>query len=214
MEAAANGPRAALARGLATGRIHSAYLLSGPGEAPREAALWFVRGLACEAREGERPCETCRSCRLSTGREEIALDGAGKSGPLLRHVGDQPDLFWIERGAGDTRVRIGQVRALQAALRLRRSSGEARRAAVTADAEWRNAEAQNALLRRLEEPPPETEVASSRSSAVWKAAAEPSWPNAAYVWWKPSCLSSSIMSEATDTAVVCRRPASTLRCPT
>lgn len=164
MEAVAAEPRAVLARSLETGRIHSAYLLSGPGEAPREAALGFARALACSG-AGPEPCESCRSCGLSTGREEIPLDGTGKSGPLLRHLGDHPDLFWIERGAGDTRVRIGQVRALQAALRLRRS-GAARRVAVVADAEWLNQEAQNALLRLLEEPPPETTLVLVTASAA------------------------------------------------
>ena len=52
-------------------------------------------------------------------------------------------------------MRIGQIRALQAALRLRVAEG-GRRAAVIADAEWLNPEAQNALLRLLEEPPPGT----------------------------------------------------------
>jgi DNA polymerase III subunit delta' len=146
--------RTQLARQLAAGRVHSGYLLSGPGGAPRDAALWFVRALACTG-PGERPCESCRSCRRSGGREEIALDGTGRSGPLLRHVGDHPDLLWVERGAGDTRVRVGQVRALQAELRLRPSE-EGPRAAVVADAEWLNLEAQNALLRLLEEPPPRT----------------------------------------------------------
>ena len=40
--------RAQLARQLGSGRVHSAYLLSGPGAAPRSAALWFVRALVCE----------------------------------------------------------------------------------------------------------------------------------------------------------------------
>jgi DNA polymerase-3 subunit delta' len=68
-------------------------------------------------------------------------------------VGDHPDLLLVERGAGDTRVRIAQVRALQARLRLRANEG-ARKVAILADAEWLNQEAQNALLRLLEEPPP------------------------------------------------------------
>jgi DNA polymerase III delta prime subunit len=70
-------------------------------------------------------------------------------------VGDHPDLLWVERGAEDTRVRIGQIRALQAHFRLRSTEG-GRRAAVVADAELLNAEGQNALLRLLEEPPPGT----------------------------------------------------------
>jgi DNA polymerase III delta prime subunit len=153
MPSASSDTRSLLQRSLESGRIHSGYLISGPGSAPRDAALEFVRGLVCEQPPG--PCEDCVGCRRSSPREEIAIDGTGKKGPLLRHVGDHADLFWIERGDADTRVRIGQVRALQNALRLQSSEG-GRRAAVIADAEWMNQEAQNALLRLLEEPPPET----------------------------------------------------------
>jgi hypothetical protein len=101
----------------------------------------------------------------SDGREEIALDGSGRKGPLYRHIGDHADLYWLERGADDTRVRIGQIRALQGALRLQSQEG-GRRVAVIADAEWLNQEAQNALLRLLEEPPARTSlVLVSASSA-------------------------------------------------
>ncbi len=143
-----------LRRSLDSDRIHSGYLLAGVGEAPRAAALEFVRGMVC-AGEHPRPCETCAECRRSAGPEgdPIAIDGTGKKGPLFRHVGDHPDLLWVERGRDDTRVRIGQIRALQRAFGLR-SSGEGRRAAVIADAEWLNVEAQNALLHLIEEPPP------------------------------------------------------------
>jgi hypothetical protein len=144
-------PTTLLDRCIESGRLHSAYLLSGPGPEPREAALRFARAVACSGGP-PRPCESCAGCRRSRPGEEIALDGAGKTGPLLRHVGDHADLFWVERGAGDTRVRIAQIRALQHALRLRSSEG-GRRAAVIADAEWLNQESQNALLRLLEEPP-------------------------------------------------------------
>ena len=154
MSVAASDPESLLRRSLETGRIHSAYLLSGPPATTREAALRFARSLVCEA-SGARPCEACASCRRSTARQEIALDGTGKSGPLLRHIGDHADLLWVERGADDTRVRIGQIRAVQQALRLRSHEG-GHRAAVIADAEWLNQEAQNALLRLLEEPPPRT----------------------------------------------------------
>jgi DNA polymerase III delta prime subunit len=156
-----------LRRSLETGRIHSAYLVSGPGPAPREAALAFVRGIVCRGAAADppsvgtapspalRPCNACSDCQRSAEREAIALDGTGRKGPLLRHVGDHPDLVWVERGASDTRVRIAQVRALQHELGLR-AWGSGSRAAVIADAEWLNLEAQNALLRLLEEPPPRT----------------------------------------------------------
>ncbi|MGH0038037.1 MAG: hypothetical protein ACQGVK_23655 [Myxococcota bacterium] len=149
-------PTELLDRAVATGRIHSAYLLSGPGEAPREAALRTARALVCRAEPEARPCGTCLECRRS-GREvePVEIDGTGKRGPLYRHIGDHPDLIWVERGPGDTRVRIGQVRAIQAALRLGANEG-GWRVAVVADAEWLNQESQNALLRLLEEPPPQT----------------------------------------------------------
>jgi len=153
MPSATSQPAELLARSLESGRIHSAYLVSGPGEAPRALALRFMRGIVCTGRP--RPCEACPACRRSSPRDPIELDGTGKRGPLLRHVGDHADLLWVERGPDDTRVRIGQIRALQQALRLRSSEG-GRRAAVVADAERLNQEAQNALLRLLEEPPPDT----------------------------------------------------------
>ncbi len=144
-----------LGQALRGGRLHSAYLISGPVEAARSAALAFARGVVCCG--PEPPCEACDACRRSAPGDPLPLDGTGKKGPLLRHVGDHPDLLWVERGADDTRVRIGQVRALQRALQLR-SAGAGRRVAVIADAEWLNQEAQNALLRVLEEPPAETSL--------------------------------------------------------
>lgn len=155
---------ALLAQSLASGRIHSAYLLSGPGDAPRSAALDFVRALVCTATSG-RPCSTCADCRRSGAPNDVAIDGSGKRGPLYRHVGDHPDLLWVARGADDTRVRIGQIRAVQSQLRLRISE-TGRRAAVIDGAEWLNAEAQNALLRLLEEPPPATTLVLVASTAA------------------------------------------------
>ena len=153
--AAREGPRELLARSLASDRIHSAYLFTGPGQAPRNTAQWFARALACRAASAARPCEACAGCRRSLPRDGVAIDGTGKKGPLYRHVGEHPDLLWVERGRDDTRVRIGQVRAVQQALSLRSVEG-GRRVVVIADAEWLNLEAQNALLRTLEEPPPGT----------------------------------------------------------
>ena len=69
-------PTALLDRVLETGRVHSAYLLAGPGAGPREAALRFVRGLVCAAESGAKPCEDCIACRRSHCDEPIEL---GKS---------------------------------------------------------------------------------------------------------------------------------------
>src|SRR5262249_7328430 len=148
-----DGPREALARSLASERIHSAYLFTGPGEAPREAAAWFARALVCTGPAAASPREACPACRRSAPRDTVSLVGPGTSGPPDRPAADHADLLWVERGRDDTRVRIGQIRAVQHALHLRAAEG-GRRAVVIADAEWLNLEAQNALLRTLEEPPP------------------------------------------------------------
>jgi hypothetical protein len=165
---AAMQPTAMLANALRSERIHSGYLLSGAAGPIREAALRFARGLACHADPaGERPCEDCGACTRSRSAEDatpIKIDGKGKSGPLFRHIGDHPDLFWLERGRDDTRVRIGQIRGLQAALQLGANEG-GYRVAVIADAEWLNPAAQNALLRLVEEPPPDTTILLVSSSA-------------------------------------------------
>ena len=117
-------PEALLHEALESGRIHSAYLLAGPAVPARAAALAFARGLACRG-EGPRPCEACDDCRRSApGEDPPELDGAGKKGPLYRHLGDHPDLVWVERGAGDTRVRIGQVRAYLSQLEFTSEEGD------------------------------------------------------------------------------------------
>jgi hypothetical protein len=154
MSASTDDPLQFLQRSLENERIHSAYLLAGSGDAPRDAALIFARGLVCRG-EPPQPCDACADCLRSKPGEPIELDGTGKRGPFYRHIGDHPDLFWVERGGEDTRVRIGQIRAAQNALRLGASEG-GRRAVVIADAEWLNHGAQNALLKLLEEPPPQT----------------------------------------------------------
>ncbi len=154
-----------LDRALASGRIHSSFLLSGPPDVVRSAALRFARGLVCRS-DGPKPCGDCRECARSleaTG--PVELDGSGKAGPLFRHIGDHPDLYWVDKGGVGTRVRIGQIRAMQNALRLGANEG-GYRAAVIADAEWLNQEAQNSLLKLLEEPPERTcLILASTSSA-------------------------------------------------
>ena len=151
-----------LQRSLESGRLHSAYLISGPPQHARAVALRLARAAVCT--DGSL-CESCDGCRRSGPREEVEIDGTGKRGPFFRQVGDHPDLFWVERGPGDTRVRIAQVRALQNALRLQGGLG-GRRVAVIADAEHLNRESQNALLRLLEEPPPRTVLALATASAA------------------------------------------------
>ena len=138
-------PTEILTRSIEHDRVHSAYLLTGSGRHPTEAAETFARALVCQSGSGA-VCEQCDACRRSravgadgagnadgTPIEPIVLDGKGKRGPTYRHLGDHPDLFWIERGRDDTRITIGQVRDLQIALRRGANEG-GRRAAVIDEA--------------------------------------------------------------------------------
>ena len=154
-----------LDRALESGRIHSSYLLLGPEDIVRKAALGFARGLVCKG-DAPKPCEACNECTRSSQRAEpIELDGSGKKGPLYRHIGDHPDLYWIDKGPDSTRVRIEQIRAAQKAMRHGSYEG-GYRVAIIADAEWLNHHAQNSLLKLLEEPPDKTcLILASESSA-------------------------------------------------
>ena len=100
-------------------------------------------GMATAARElaarlnclGEEPA-ACANCR------QIA-------------AGNFPDLLWIDRG-DKASIGIEPVRTLTAGLSLRPYKPGAARVVVVEDAHLLTPEAQNALLKLLEEPPPAT----------------------------------------------------------
>ncbi len=123
-------------------RVHSAYLFRGPvGTGKQETAWWFARLLLCSVGE-EDPCGSCHACLLSGAR-----DPDGESPP------SHPDLKWAQpEGA---QLRIDQIRALQRELSLVAHEG-GRRVALLLGAETLRANAANALLKVLEEPPPRT----------------------------------------------------------
>ncbi len=114
-----------------TGRVPTGFLFHGhAGVGKRTAARYFLRRLVCEVETG---CGACRSCRLD-------LED--------RH----PDLSFLAREEGKTRLSIDQVRDLREWFSVTPFSAD-RRAAVIDDASTMTEEAQNALLKLLEEPP-------------------------------------------------------------
>jgi len=165
MSTAVETPAIFLRRTLESGRIHSGYVISGIGEAALNAAIQFARAVVCGGDpQGERPCEACRACQLSgSPSEAVKIDGEDKKGPAFTHLGNHPDLYLVERGVEDTVIRVEQVRALQKSMRVAAREG-GRRVAIFADAEEMNANAQNALLRLLEEPPPGTTLLLTTST--------------------------------------------------
>ena len=120
-----------LERTVADGRTAHAYLISGPAHIGKTAlARALALALNCES-TAVRPCGQCRSCIL------VQHD---------RH----PDVQIIEpEGA---HIKIDQVRTLQHDLALSPVEGKFR-VAIFEQFETATTEAQNALLKTLEEPP-------------------------------------------------------------
>jgi DNA polymerase III subunit delta' len=126
----------AVSRHIARERAPHALLLLGPrGVGKATLAADLAAGLLClEADAERRPCRDCRACR------KVDRD-------------DHPDLHRVlPEGAGE-QIRIGQVQELASALALLPLEGRVRVAVIEA-AHRLNPDAQNALLKTLEEPPP------------------------------------------------------------
>ncbi len=122
-----------LRKSLQSKRVASAYLFHGPdGVGKSLAASNFAKGLVCEREEGDG-CGVCSSCRR--------VDS-----------GNHPDVHWY-RPVGKMRlVKIEKVRELaaQAALKAFESRWKV---FILLEADRMRTEAQNALLKTLEEPP-------------------------------------------------------------
>jgi DNA polymerase-3 subunit delta' len=125
------------------GGAPQALLLIGPASIGKTTlALDLAAGLLCAADdEGARPCRACRACRLvASGTHQdlhrLAPEGAGRQ----VRIGDPSD------------PEPGTVRHLIRELARLPVEGR-RRVAVIEGAHRMNEDAQNALLKTLEEPP-------------------------------------------------------------
>jgi DNA polymerase-3 subunit delta' len=144
---------------LRRGTLHHAYLLGGPpGVGKADAARLLAQAANCEGGTGgpggfrEDPCGACTPCRkiarsihpdvlvLRTEREMV------KAGSWEPRSGRSPS----------SAIVVDQVRDLvDHRLALRRFEGR-RRFVIVDPAEAMNPQAQNALLKTLEEPPDDT----------------------------------------------------------
>ncbi|MED5388578.1 MAG: DNA polymerase III subunit delta' [Pseudomonadota bacterium] len=115
------------------GRLPHALLLSGPrGIGKLRLAESLSQTLLCEQPSGGLPCGRCQGCQLST-------------------AGTHPDLHRLSPEDNSKAIKIDQVRKLVSfATRTAQYSGY--RVAIIAPAEALNRNAQNALLKTLEEP--------------------------------------------------------------
>ncbi|MBI3956667.1 MAG: DNA polymerase III subunit delta' [Candidatus Kerfeldbacteria bacterium] len=116
-------------------KLASAYLFYGPSATgKRSAARRFLGAVLCRDRSGIEPCGRCDSC-VSLAR------------------GTHPDYLTVE--TPESHLRIEDIRALQHQLRYRPALSS-NRVALIGSADILTIEAANALLKTLEEPPPQT----------------------------------------------------------
>jgi DNA polymerase-3 subunit delta' len=121
-----------------------ALLLVGPAAVGKTTlALDLAAGLLCHAEDpAVRPCGACRSCRLVDAGEHQDLHRLAPEGPGRQvRIGDPDD------------PEPGTVRHLIHELARLPIEGT-RRVAIVEGAHRLNEDAQNALLKTLEEPPP------------------------------------------------------------
>jgi len=118
-------------------RPNHAYLFLGPkGVGKHTLAQVFAKSLLCEAQPGTRPCGECSAC--------------GKVAS-----GSHPDVWTEVPGGKSHTITSDQITELQRRLSYRRAEGR-HRVIIIDEAGTMNTQAQNKLLKTLEEPPPET----------------------------------------------------------
>lgn len=120
-------------------RCAHAYIFTGPtGTGKSLAAVNFAKLLNCSSGPGERPCDECSSCRK--------IDAS-----------NHPDVFLLKPEKEGSRLGIDRVREVIKNIGLK--PYEARKKVYIIDgAAGLTQEAQNALLKTLEEPPSDSVI--------------------------------------------------------
>jgi DNA polymerase III subunit delta' len=164
------GPIRILKRAVLTGRIPNAYLFVGPPNVGKTlTALQLAKVLNCERAgefadaDGVECCDECPNCRdlnqahhpdLMVVRPRVSLKGDDDIADTADDAEDSeetPDFVEIE----GSMIRVQQITSLIEHSFLKRVRAKRKVYIVTA-VETMNAEAENRLLKTLEEPPPNT----------------------------------------------------------
>lgn len=123
----------AIVRAFSAGRGHHAYLFSGPdGVGKRTVAELLGQSLLCEKGHWGRPCQVCGPCKRVS-------------------AGSHPD--WVVLRPDGEWIKIDTIRGLNHQFSFRPFEAGAR-VVLLDGAEQLTMEAANALLKVLEEPPP------------------------------------------------------------
>ena len=133
-----------LNQAIASKRVDGSYLFLGPeGVGKFTFALRFAQALLCE-KGNFPPCGKCHGCSLVKA---------------LTH----PDLHIIELEPDDKQIKIDAIREFEKKLSFRSFQGGLK-IGIIHDAEYLNESSQNALLKTLEEPTPDTVLILSCSN--------------------------------------------------
>jgi len=123
---------AGLKNAATTGRVGHAHLFAGPEHIGKaRLALLFAKALLCLEQKAGVPCDSCAGCRAVT-------------------AGAHNDLYLLTPSGAS--IGIAQVRAMQASLSLRPVLGQYK-VCIVDDADLLTEQAQNAMLKIMEEPP-------------------------------------------------------------
>lgn len=121
-------------RSIITSNLSHTYILSGAQGIGKNLMVdYFAKMLLCESDAQKTPCGLCAQCRLFDAK-------------------NHPDFHCIEKKQGEASIKIDQIRALETVLQ-KHAYQSARIVCVIRDAGAMTEQAQNALLKTLEEPP-------------------------------------------------------------
>ena len=147
-------------------RLPSSMLFVGPdGIGKRTLAIEVGRALVCERQQGEA-CGVCSPCgRVARAVEELDEArgrAAGAREPTAFNHRLHPDLILVEPSTDA--IRIEQVRGIVEEIAEKPFEGRGR-AIIIDEAQRMTEQAENTLLKSLEEPPPNTHFIVVTSSA-------------------------------------------------
>jgi len=170
--------RRLLARAALRGELPGSILLHGPaGIGKQRLGLWLGQLLLCEAPTGEEPCDACQHCRFALRLEHPDLQWffplprpKGASGPeklataleeaRIEELAERARKgIWVATPGEPAGLYLAQIRTL-ARMAVTRPALGRRKIFLIGQAEHlvsqdASQEAANALLKLLEEPPPD-----------------------------------------------------------
>ncbi len=146
-----------LGNAVSKNRLGHAFLISSDRSAAREDFATALAALSCcpSGKSTGKPCGSCTVCRQ-------LKDGIY---PELHHVTPAGKSYQIQIG-DRINPEPNTVRYFEEQFFLTSTSGVSRKVGIIHDADRMNSESQNALLKTLEEPPPDTMIILTTGNPV------------------------------------------------